>query len=321
MGDRVSQSGPSLRTLLSFLVLGSLALAACEPALVSFPADRDSRGDVEPLGLELPEGPGSVGSQGSLGAPGETTGFGDTIVRPDGTDPVPQLPVAESSGCSAVVSQMGWCATLKDHPGPGSAVTFVGLDDGQTCSPLEASVGSSVLSVSSLALQGTTMAWCDSGGVLHQVDMSTGAVQTTANPALFCGGLTSASGGFAVLPQALGRNITWYPRLSDMLGGDDGVTWPVRPVATRLAADSLVIYAAEYETDLVTRWLIDGTELESLVLDDWGEINGFDAAPQDRMVVLNDQRDLSIYDRITGALLESIELDGTFSGLVCFPEP
>ena len=256
-----------------------------------------------------------------MDAPGETTGFGHTIVRPDGTDPVPQLPAGESPGCAAVVGQTGWCATLKDHPGPGSGVTFVGLDDGQTCSPLEASVGTSVLSVSSLALQGTTMAWCDSGGILHQVDLSTGAVQTVANPALFCGGLTSASGGFAVLPQALGRNITWYSRLSDMVGGDDGVTWPVRPVATRLAADSLVIYAAEYETDLVTRWLTDGTELESLLLDDWGEINGFDAAPQDRMVVLNDERDLSVYDRVTGALLENIELDGTFAGLACFPEP
>ena len=310
-----------VRTSLSFLVLGSLALAACEPALVSFPADRGARGDLEALGLGLPEGPGSVESQSSLDTPGETTVVGDTIVRPDGTDPVPQLPAGESPGCAAVVGQTGWCVTLKDHPGPGSGVTFVGLDDGQTCSPLEASVGTSVLSVSSLGLQGTTMAWCDSGGILHQVDLSTGAVQTVANPALFCGGLTSASGGFAVLPQALGRNITWYSRLSDMVGGDDGVTWPVRPVATRLAADSLVIYAAEYETDLVTRWLIDGTELESLVLDDWGQINGFDAAPQDRMVVLNDERDLSIYDRVTGALLENIELDGTFAGLACFPEP
>ena len=124
-----------------------------------------------------------------------------------------------------------------------------------------------------------------------------------------------------MLPQALGRDIKWFPRLSDMGGTTNQVVWPVRPWATRLAADSEVIYASWHQTNSITRWLADGTELDSLTLDNFGWIHGLDAAGGDRMVVLDDQRDLAIYDSVTGALTVTIDLDGAFSGLACFPEP
>jgi len=310
-----------MRLSASLLVLSSCALAACDPAIVVFPGDRGA-GGFDDFVFDVPEGPGGVTPGGTADTPGAIGGLDLDMPRPDThTGETPQLPGDAAVGCSAVVSQSAWCATLEDLPGPGSSVTFVGLDDGTTCSPLDVSVGSSVLSVSSLALQGTTLAWCDAAGAVHEVDLSTGAAQTTANPGLYCGGLTAAAGGFAMLPQALGRDIKWFPRLSDMGGTTNQVVWPVRPWATRLAADSEVIYASWHQTNSITRWLADGTELDSLTLDNFGWIHGLDAAGGDRMVVLDDQRDLAIYDSVTGALTDTIDLDGTFSGLACFPEP
>ena len=304
-------------------MLTTLAAAGCDVASVSFPADRGGRPDLEALGLELPEEPGTVQSDGRAEGFGGALAFQPTAVRPNGGgDVVPSLPPEVTDGdCGSVVSQSAWCVTLRDHPGPGSGVTFVGLDDGGSCSPLDASVGVSVLTVASLGLQGTTLAWCDSIGVIHQVDLSTGDVVTTASPSLACGSMTSAAGGFAVLPQGTGGDIQWFERLSEIMGGGSGLTWPFRPVANRLAADSQIVYAAEATTDNITRWLSDGTELEPLTLDDFGLIRGMDAAPGNRMVLLNDQRDLVTYDRITGAQLEIFGMAGNYAGLACFPEP
>ncbi|MCO4771475.1 MAG: hypothetical protein KDA24_15690 [Deltaproteobacteria bacterium] len=311
-----------MKTTPIVLALGSFALVACEPALVTFPGDGQGRGDLEVLGLDLPDAPGDVDAGGTISGPGAQIGLDGTVVRPDSSDlGPPALPLDEETGCAPVVSQSGWCATLKDTPGPGSGVTFVGLDDGAMCSPLEVPVGVSVVTANSLALQGTTMAWCDSVGVVHQVDLSTGVVTTTSSPSLDCAGLTSAGGGFALLPASASHNIAWYPRLSDMIGGGNGSTWPVRPTASRISADTAVVYAAEEETDLITRWTLDGGEVDSLLLDDFGVINGFDAAPGDRLVILDGQRDLAIYDRVTGALTDAMALDGQHAGLVCFPEP
>lgn len=321
--DRVRQRVLIMRFLSPLLVLTALAAVGCEPASVSFPADRGGRPDLEFLGLDLPEAPAAVDSEGTAEGFAGTIVFEPGAVRPNGHDgDLPQLPSGiEDDECGAVVSQSAWCVTLRDHPGPGSGVTFVGLDDGVSCAPLDASVAVSVLNVASLGLQGTTLAWCDASTVVHRVDLATGIVVTTANPSLGCGSMTSAAGGFAVLPQGTTGEIQWFARLSDILGGGAGFTWPFRPVANRIAADSQIVYAAEATTDNITRWLSDGTELEPLTLDDFGLIRGMDAAPGNRMVLLNDQRDLVTYDRITGAQLETIAMAGNYAGLACFPEP
>jgi hypothetical protein len=314
----LNQTSPALLSLMT------LALAGCEPALVSFPADRGGRADLEALGLEVAPLDGAVQPGGQTGPAQDLFGVDWGSVRPDGggngADPVPALPEV-GDDCTAVVRQTGWCATLRDSTGPGVSVTFVGLDDGATCAPLTAQVAGTVASVGSLALQGTILAWCDASSVVHEVELGTGRVITTANPALACEGLTSAAGGFALLPQGQGHDITWYPRVGSMATGEGAVEWGFRPEANRIAADSQLVYTALQTTDSIRRWTPDGTELETLTLDDSPLIRGMDAAPGNRLVLLDDQRDLAVYDRITGAQTASIPLDGAFSGLACFPEP
>jgi|GEM_PF-5716459 len=313
-----------MRAHLSLLVLASLAVAGCDAVLVTFPADRGGRPDLEALGFDLGDVPdGVLGSEGTLGGL-DSLGLSTNDVRPNGgagfEAPLPPVDGGDSE-CGPVVSQTGWCVTLRDHPGPGSGVTFIGLDDGATCAPVDAPVAASVLNVGSLGLQGTTLAWCDAGGGVHQVDLSTGSVVTTAIPSLGCDSLTSAAGGFVILPDGSGSDLKWFPRLSEMLNGGSGTTWPVRPSADRIAADTQVIYTAQQQTDVVSRWLTDGTVLEPLVLDDFGLIYGLDSAPGNRMVLLDGQRDLVVYDRITGAQTDVFSLSSNFAGLACFPEP
>lgn len=310
---------PRLASSLVLTATIGLCAAGCEPLLVVYPGEP---GPDEILPPQVSSPTGFDGTDDALGG----GSLGDSLtfasLRPKDDLSAPVLPGPGSlEGCAAVTSQSSWCATLEDTPGPGASVVFLGLDDGTTCEPATANVGSSVVGVGSLALQGTTLAWCDTAGTVHSVDLRTGDTTSVASAGNFCGGLTAALGGFAALPQSLGRDVSWYARLSEMSQGNEGQTWPVRPWATRLAGDSEMVLAAWHDTDTITRWLPDGTQLEDLELSQTLFINGFDVLQGDQLAVLDENRTLRVFQQESGEVLDELVLDATYYGLACFPEP
>lgn len=308
--------------------LGAVALTGCSPALVEFPRERAPFETPLPE-LTLPDAPEvetpALGTFGGGFEPGVfDPGTESTHHLASPTDPldgfVPDEEPVDTSQCGAVTSQSGWCASLRDAPGVGAVVGFIGLDDGSVCDAVVADVGTSTLTATSLAVRGTLASWCDGANVIHTVDLSTGDVATATSTASTCTAMTEMQGGLAVLPQSLGRDVVWYPDIAELLDGG-GQSWPVRPTASRLAADSTTIWAAMHQTDTLTRWLPSGVELEPLELDWGGMIYGMDAVVGQRVVLLDDNRDVRVFDTITGATLDQIPLSGAWAGLACFPTP
>ena len=305
--------------------LAATTLTACAPALVEYPRARAPFA-VPDVALELPAGPEVGGPQqgwvDEVLVGGDEPGVahhGTQLEDPTADFSPDEEPTTEGQ-CAAVMAQSGWCASLRDAPGVGAVVGFIGLDDGAVCDAMAADVGASTLTATSLAVAGTQAAWCDGSSVIHTVDLATGDVTTSASTAVSCAGMTEAQGGLAVLPQGLGRDVTWYANVDEVLSGG-GVSWPVRPWASRLAADATTVYAALHETDMIERWLPTGVELEPLELDWFGYVHGLDAVAGGRFVVLDSARDLRVFDADSGDTLDTIALTGSWSGLACFPAP
>lgn len=316
------------RTLL-LAALASLPVSGCVPALVEFPRERTPQ-EAPSVFFELPDAPGPVEPDPRGVITATDTGVTDPVGEGAGTavgvedqDPWVDPADTEASGetqCGVVTSQSGWCASLRDEAGVGAVVGFVGLDDGLVCDAVVADVGTSTLTATSLALGGTGASWCDGANVVHTVDLLSGQVTTSTSTSMTCAAVTSAMGGLAVLPQGLSRDVTWFADVDELLSGA-GVRWPVRPWASRLAADSSLVYAAWHETDMIERWQPTGVELEPLELDWFGFLYGLDSVDGDRLVVLDEARDLRVFDAVTGDTLDQIPLSGAWSGLACFPEP
>ncbi len=315
------------RTLL-LATLASLLLSACSPALVEYPRERSPLESPEAF-FDTPNAP-LVGEAEHNGYPfldvGETDpgdeGPGEPLSM---EEQEPNLDLGDTeiettTPCSAITSQSGWCAGLRDEAGMGAVVGFIGLDDGTVCDAMVADVGASTLAATSLAIHGTEASWCDGANVVHTVDLQSGQVTTFTSTGMTCAAVTGALGGLAVLPQGLSRDVTWFADVDEMINGV-GVRWPVRPWASRLAADSSLVYAAWHETDLIERWQPTGVELEPLELDWFGFLYGLDSVDGNRLVILDQARDLRIFDAATGDTVDQIPLSGAWSGLSCFPEP
>ncbi len=314
--------------LLLLATCAALPLGACTPALVEYPRERTPLQSPDPV-FELPDAPGFDAPQQTL-----SSGSEPGVVDPDrqGAGGSPGVAVADAevdpddtagggdTQCGAVTSQSGWCAALRDEPGVGAVVGLIGLDDGLVCDAVLANVGTSTLSATSLALQGSEASWCDGANVVHTVDLQTGQVTTATSTSMTCAAVTAAMGGLAVLPQGLSRDVTWFADVDELLSGS-GVRWPVRPWASRIAADSALVYAAWHQTDLIERWQPTGVELEPLELDWFGFLYGMDSVQGSRLVILDDARDLRVFDASTGDTVDQIPLGGAWSGLACFPEP
>lgn len=308
-----------------FAALGAVTLAGCTPALVEYPRERIPfhEPDVIFADVERPEVE-EGGSEDALETPSDPQVDGPVgeVERP--TDPLaefdPGYTEPDTSQCGDVTSQSGWCASLRDEPGVGAVVGFIGLDDGAVCDVLFAEVGASTLTATSLAVQGTQTAWCDGANVVHTVDLATGAITTSTSTASACAAMTEMQGGLVVLPQNMGRDLVWYPGVAALLDGD-GISWPVRPWASRIAADSSTIYAATHQTDTIERWEPSGIALEPLELDHSGFLYGMDTVDGDLLVILDDSRDLRLFDAVTGDTVDLIPLSGNWSGLACFPSP
>ncbi len=315
------------RTLL-IATLASLPLSACSPALVEYPRERTPLASPE-VHFDLPETPlldaaehddQGVFDVGEVDPVDEGAGEQLSMEEQEPDLDLGDTELETTTPCSAITSQSGWCAGLRDEPGVGAVVGFIGLDDGTVCDAMVADVGSSTLAATSLAIHGTEASWCDGANVVHTVDLQSGQVTTFTSTGMTCAAVTGAMGGLAVLPQGLSRDVTWFADVDEMMNGV-GARWPVRPWASRLAADSSLVYAAWHETDLIERWQPSGVELEPLELDWFGFLYGLDSVDGNRLVILDELRDLRLFDATTGDTVEQIPLTGAWSGLSCFPEP